>query len=121
MKILIIAALFALPARAREVQFERMVNPSLLKQELISSGFAIDYIQANIRIGGGVIVMPDSETKDPSAVIAAHIVPDTEGARTTARTQAIALAKKLKAGTASAAEKDALLLRLCFLLLSTDQ
>ncbi len=37
------------------------------------------------------------------------------------RAQAVALAKKLKAGTITAAEKDTLLLRLCFLLLSSDQ
>lgn len=40
---------------------------------------------------------------------------------TAARAQAIVLAKKLKAGTATQAEKDALLLRLSYVLLSQDQ
>ena len=105
--------------QARVHTYASKGDPAGVEKTLRAAGFSVIRTECNATSCN--LYMPDSETKDPAPTIAAFAAVDQAALMATARNQAIALAKKLKAGTISDAEKDALLLRLCFLLLSQDQ
>lgn len=118
---LVVAMLFSpISAYCREVKFSKSLDMAKLESDLRAAGFNVKHTTCS-----GIncsLILADSETKDPSAIIAAMPpASDMVELGRAAREQAIALAKKLKAGTATPAEKDVLLLRLCYLLLSSDQ
>lgn len=95
------------------------VDLTALEKQLRAAGFAVEYSRCS-GPNCETIFAPE-ESKDPSTIIENYVYVDPAIAVNAARAQAVALAKKLKAGTITAAEKDALLLRLCFLLLSQEQ
>ena len=111
MKLLILALLASQGAFAREVKFNRRVDLTGLEADLKSQGFAVKHI---LCAGSSCsITMPDSETKDPMPIVNAQPAPLTNeeiDAQRRARLQAVKeLVGKLRAGTATQAERDQLL------------
>lgn len=95
--------LLAMPCLAREYPIKRAVESDLLHRELLAAGFKVDAINCVNRVCK--LSMPNSERKDPSAVIAAH-----DEHRVAKRLERVrTLADKLDNGTIIPAEKDELL------------
>ena len=99
-----------------KIALTRPVDGGQLRTELEKAGCIVD----ESRTVGADLYLKASGC-NAQEILDAHVDSDPIALSKTARTQAIALAKKLKAGTITNAEKDALLLRLCFILLSQDQ
>jgi hypothetical protein len=104
--------LLLLPAMlsAREVHFNKLINPHILLSELKAAGFL--FTPNNIICQGTkcILYLDDREAKDPSAIIAAHVYVDLRTQEKVRRDAIVALIKKWKAGTITAQEKDQLIL-----------
>lgn len=99
-----------------KIHLTRPVDGGQLRVELEKAGCVVD----ESRTSWSDLYLKASGC-DATAILNAHVDVDPVALSKTARSQATALAKKLKAGTITAAEKDALLLRLCFIVISQDQ
>ena len=106
----------AASAERAHVFFVPVANPNMaaLADELQAANFSFIFISgpAGNKPGPASLTMPDSETKDPSAVIAAHVWADPSEQRDTLRNRIVLLAKKVRDGNANQAEKEELLWRL---------
>ena len=94
---------------AGEYPFVKKVNTDRLQTELTSNGFNVLYIY-----GDGiknVIVFDALESKNPQAIIDAHIYIDFKARLEANKTRMIVLAKKWVVGTITLAEKDELIKR----------
>ena len=114
----ILALLFCLasPTKAADFSFKKQVNTALLKQELFAAG--IQYSKLTCRENDCVIANP---SKDPAAVVKAHVYKDPFKVLNENRDTALQLFLKLRAGTATQAEKDELLEKLAFILVGQNQ
>jgi len=117
MKILLLLML-AIPSYSEVIQLNKDVDGGQLRTELEAAGCTV--AEGGTMVSGRTLIL-NATGCDATPVIAAHVPIDRKDRAKTAASQALALAKKLKAGTATNAEKDALLLRLCFILLSQEQ
>lgn len=123
MKLLIALVLLPQLAFGGEYAFKKFVVPDKLKDEARAAGLTGADVECTgdnciLRYNAGVSV-------NPAPIVAAHVYFDRDAQTALMRTQAIALAKKLKAlpEPADPVERDTrrLLLRLCYLWLSQDQ
>lgn len=108
MKPLFLLALLSLPAQARQFDFVKQVNADVLQSELVAVSFAVQGINCS---GAPAydrcsIFMPDSEAKDPSAVVAAHVYVDQAAKVTLRKSQLRTLALKLKNNNAAMTQTD---------------
>ncbi len=99
-------ALFLATAQAREVPVRRDISAGLLQEQLKSAGFQVLYI------AGGKVVFADSEKKDPSAIIAAHVYVDPQEKQRIALEELAALAVKIEGAKETAAERRRFMLLL---------
>ena len=100
---------FAGFAFASEYTFTKQVNPSLLQSTLISNGYNVDHIHGN-----GLtytIVFKNDETRNPQAIIDAHIYVDTAAKMEANKARMLVLARKWVKGTITNTEKDELIKR----------
>lgn len=86
-------------------KFRKDVEPGTLQEELKAAGFKVSHITCINQ--DCEIIWSGAETKNPSALIAAHVNPRTARATRTKRMRE--LAEKWKADTITSAEKDELL------------
>lgn len=113
MRQLAIVLLLAANAEAKDYAFTKKVFAGDLQAQIRASGITLDHIicsENNCKV--------INASADPAAVIAAYVYTDPVQKMRDNRTAAIALVKKLRASTATQAEKDELLGRLAFMLLS---
>ena len=97
------------------------IDPRVLGKQIAAAGIQHGGIRCSPTEDGIYRCVVVSPRSSPDSVISDYIYVDPRIALDSAREQAIALAKKMKNGMASPAEKDELLLKLCFLLISADQ
>lgn len=116
MKFLIPLLLLSVSAMASDYFFTKRVDPNDLHQKIKAAGITHSGVVCN---GNNCRVV--SPSANPASVVEAYIYVDNQAIELSVRSRAIALAKKLKTGMITPAEKDELLLSLCFLLLSKDQ
>lgn len=101
--------------QARDFNFTKKVEAGTLQKELEAAGFNVGYIQcAGDRCR---IHMPDSEKKNPTSVVNAHVYVNPFKRAEGRRAEAKALARKLREKNISPEEKDLLLVRLSELVL----
>lgn len=105
--------LVAAGAEAREVRFQKAVSPSRLRVELQAAGFDVQDLSC-LRVRNDVrnhcvLVLPNTERRDPSSVISAHKFQDPAAAGEARRTEIRRLRQKLADRTITADEKDVLL------------
>jgi len=94
--------LLAVPCAAREVVIAKTITPDLLQAELVAGGFQVDSINC---LGGKCwAVLPDSETKDPAPIIAAHAPVNRDATRQAMLDELESIEIKLDDGTATPAE-----------------
>lgn len=94
-------------AFAREVKFDKKVDPAALQMQLINAGFKISYIECSV--SRCKITMPDSEKKDPIPEIRKYVHVDSLEARERKLVAMRALYEKWEAGTILNEEKDQLI------------
>jgi hypothetical protein len=107
----ILLLLLCAPLDAREVRINKKTNIERLEADLRAAGFQIEY--SACAEASCTMVLPDSEKKDPSAIIAAHTYIDPAIEKDRMRL----LAKKWKDGAITDAEKDELLKFLVWMML----
>ena len=112
MRQLIVILAFAAHAGATDYSFTKKIHPGDLQAQIVAGGITVEHIGCS---GNKCTVF--NASADPSAIIAAYVFMDPMVKVQTNRTAAIALVKKLRASTATQAEKDELLGRLSFMLL----
>lgn len=111
MKILLLIVILFITTNvfAKEYRFHKKVLPSKLQTELKTAGFAVIYITGTNE--DMTIVLEDTETKNPQAIIDAHVYIDLAAKLETNRARMLVLAKKWIAGTITLIEKDELIKR----------
>lgn len=100
----IISCLLGRNAAAKEVQIKKQVDPGALLSQLRAAGFSVTSITCSL--GRCTLVLPDSEKKDPAAVIKNHAYADPTAPREKKKAEMRALYAKWQAGTITTAEKD---------------
>lgn len=117
MKILLLL-LLASTVSAREYRFTKEVNGLRLFSELQAAGFNVISMTS---CPNCVLLMPDSETKDPYVVIAAHVPIDKRSRRQALVDELKALDAKLADGSATTADIRRAIRVLARLVVLTDQ
>ena len=115
---LIFLIFIAVSSNAGEFSYAKKVDPSAFDKYLKDNGFQVLYTEC--RESSCKTIFSDLETKDPMPFLSSYVYIDPNEQQNQLRAQIILLAKKLKSGSASAAERDALLLKICQLILSVD-
>lgn len=110
---LFLVLVLASKAEAKDYKFVKKIMNSDLQNELLAAGITVDSIGCEDNR-----CIAYNASADPSAVIAAYVYVDPDIKRRNNRAAAVALVKKLRAATATQADKDDLLGRLAFILLS---
>jgi hypothetical protein len=101
------ALLLSSLASAREFAFKRSANPAELQKELGAAGFLVNAVMCSGQ--DCRIIMPNSETKNPTPVINAHVYSAPLRKSQIRRSQIAVLRGKLSAKTITTDERDALL------------
>lgn len=111
LKALVLASIFVFSisgtTSAREVKFDKRVDPSVLQTQLITAGFKVSYIECS-----GIhckVTMPDAEKKDPMPEIRKYAYVDAQEIRMKKMSGLKALYGKWEAGTITNEEKDELI------------
>lgn len=106
-------------ASARTISIKKKVNVGLLHEELKAAGYLVENVGWDERTTTGWINLNAKEKKDPSSIVTAHVYVSREEllARKQKSIDSIwvsikKLEAKLKAGSISSQEKDALIINL---------
>jgi hypothetical protein len=93
-------------AAAREFQIKKQVDPGALLTQLRAAGFSVTSMTCSL--GRCTVVLPDSEKKDPAAVVKNYVFVDPATLREKKQSEMRALYGKWQAGTITPDEKDSL-------------
>lgn len=107
--VLFIVMVWSGMVNALPYKFTKKANFTKLQTELTVAGFKVLYITGNDT--GNVIMLDDTETKNPQAVIDAHIYVDISAKIEANRERMIVLAKKWVQNIITNIEKDELIKR----------
>ena len=106
------------PVSTGIVRFKKKVDAGALQAQLVSAGFAIDFIECSV--DNCTIHMPPTETKDPLPIVEKYVYVDPREAHQKKLTAMKALYDKWQAGTITNDEKDQLLKQLVALVLGLN-
>lgn len=105
--LLIFGLLFPFNAIAREVRFDKQIDPGTLQQQLKAAGFQVQWIECSTI--HCKIVLPDSEKKDPMPFVKKYEYVSPEQIRAKQRARMITLVDRLDGKTITQEERDELL------------
>lgn len=111
---IILLLLLASPSWAGNYKFHKRVDPAAVAAKIRAAGISADKVSCD----GNDECAVYNASADPSSVIASYVYIPPVPVAADNRAAAIILVKKLRASTATQAEKDELLGRLAFMLLA---